>query len=342
MNIHSPQDRFDFLHSHKEVERTSKRNIKASNSFFEKASPHLAIPDPILMRIGKAGGLPFDTLSSDVVTGCLPKELACYGTCFAALSAYKAGYDFGKRIANIFDADVLQEDLSKLSPEQGYLRNGWNSDPSWDWDKAIDLASLTAAAGKLLIFISKCFRLPTDTQIDKLIKAHVEIRLSMSAFDDDAYLKHRLDFMEKFRAKGGHIIALIITTKFKDPAKSLKQDGIVDYLCRNDFLGAENSLRVNACAKILESLDVSKMAPLRDSTDMWCGRLYETQLRLPTTTSVPFSYKGLQSPFLSGNDPDFIENLFFDPVPTHADVMGGVRLKKPQQCGIGLQRTVAQ
>ncbi|TNE63508.1 MAG: hypothetical protein EP335_09550 [Alphaproteobacteria bacterium] len=337
MSIKQSRDIFDVLKSDKTTVKASRQDVKFSNSCF--AQKALAVPDPLQMRVGKAGGLPFDTLSTDVMTGCLPAELACYGTCFAAIASYKAGYDFGKRVPNIFDEAVLNADFAALPQEQGYVRNGWNSDPSWDWDKAIDLATLTHASGRIMIFISKCFNVPTDAQMQRLIDVGAEIRLSMSAFDTDAYLKHRFEFMHAFREKGGFVIALVITTRFKNPALNTRQDAIVEFLATNDFLAAENSLRVNEGARIIDSLDTTEMAKLQDSTDVWCGRLYEDKLRIPTTTSVPFSYRGLQSPFFSGNDPDFIQSLFFDPVPTRNDVMSGVPHQKPKQCGIGIERT---
>jgi hypothetical protein len=52
-------------------------------------------PDPCVIRAGRAGGLPHDSLTTDLYLGCLPPAQTCYGSCFAARTAYQRGFDFG-------------------------------------------------------------------------------------------------------------------------------------------------------------------------------------------------------------------------------------------------------
>ena len=165
----------------------------------------LKIPLPVTIRAGKAGGLPFDSLTTDLFLGCLPPSRVCYGCCFAARTAFKAGYDFGTRIANLLDSDTLSNDIARLPAFQAFLRNGWNSDPSWSWRQAGKLARLIHDHGKHIIFITKAFQPVKDAEMADLVETHAEIRVSLSAFDTKAQLKHRLRFIERYRDSGGRL-----------------------------------------------------------------------------------------------------------------------------------------
>src|SRR5215472_357697 len=137
----------------------------ASESFKHYDSDSTLIPStPQVIRAGKTGGLPFDTLTTDLFGGCLPGREICYGNCFAARAAYAAGIDFGTRVPNILDHDVLCADLERLPASQKFLRNGWNSDPSWNWRDAARLCQWIRESGRLTIFNTKNFtRLQPDT-----------------------------------------------------------------------------------------------------------------------------------------------------------------------------------
>ncbi len=50
---------------------------------FERVGSGLARPEPEVIRAGRAGGLAFDSLTTDVCVGCLPASQVCYGSCFA-------------------------------------------------------------------------------------------------------------------------------------------------------------------------------------------------------------------------------------------------------------------
>ena len=89
-----------------------------------------------LIRAGRPGGLSFDSLTTDLFLGCLPATQICYGSCFAARAAFDAGVDFARRVPNVLDEVTFTDDLERLPGDQKYLRNGWNSDPSWDWSQA--------------------------------------------------------------------------------------------------------------------------------------------------------------------------------------------------------------
>jgi hypothetical protein len=289
---------------------------------------------PQVIRAGKTGGLPFDTLTTDLFGGCLPGRDICYGNCFAARAAYAAGIDFGARVPNILDHDVLRADLERLPAEQKFLRNGWNSDPSWNWPNGVVLSQWLRESGRLTIFNTKSFtRLQPDT-IRSLVAVKAELWLCVSAFDSDAQIEHRIDSIEKYREAGGIVVPLVMTTRFSEPDLNAKQEQLVQYMVDHDLPAAENSLRFAPTSPVMAVLDRLRMKQIASTGDFWCGRLYEGVLRVPTTSSLPPSYSGLQSSYLSGNDPDFLESLFANPVYTNEEVLASPPLEKPIQAGV--------
>jgi taurine dioxygenase len=160
---------------------------------FQVYATGLARPTPVLIRAGKAGGLAFDSLTTDVVVGCLPSSHVCYGSCFAARESYRLGVDFGVRVENTLDEPLFRADLAKLPPRQRYLRNGWHSDPSWRWDLAACIATVIHDERKHTVFVTKLFRAIPPEVLPRLIAARAELRISVSALDPDAQLRHRLE-----------------------------------------------------------------------------------------------------------------------------------------------------
>ena len=291
---------------------------------------------PQVIRAGKAGGLPFDTLTTDLFGGCLPGREICYGNCFAARAAYAAGIDFSARVPNILDQAVFCADLERLPANQKFLRNGWNSDPSWNWPDAVVLSQWIRESGRLTIFNTKSFtRLQPDT-VRNLVAVKAELWLCVSAFDSDAQIEHRIDSIETFREAGGCVVPLVMTTRFSEPELNAKQEQLVQYMLDHDLPAAENSLRFAPTSPVMAVLDRTRMRQIASTGDFWSGRLYAGVLRVPTTSSLPPGYSGLQSGYLSRNDPDFLDGLFFDPVHTHEEVLAGPPLEKPLQAGVPL------
>lgn len=302
----------------------------------------LKIPNGGCIRAGRAGGLPFDSLTTDLMLGCLPATQVCYGSCFAAKGAFESGYDFGTRVPNVLNEEVLRADLAAIPATQGYLRNGWNSDASWDWPKAVRLTELIRESGHHTVFITKVFMALPDEMAARLAELGAELRVSVSAFDSKPQLRMRLKAVEQYRSVGGVAVPTIMTAAFRDEALARRQDRIVAYFCDRDFPMGENSLRFVPGSPVLDAIDHSACRPTADTKDLWSGRLY-ADLRVPTLTCVPARYAGLQSPYLSKNDPEFLESLWHESVPLHADVLSAAERPKPRQCGVALDwdRTIA-
>lgn len=262
------------------------------------------------------------------------------GTCFAAKGFWEQGIDFGIRKQNILDLQLIEKDLEALPKTQGYLRNGWNSDPSWNWEKSNELAGILRAHDKLTIFISKVFNKPSRETLLKLVSNKAEIRVSISALDNNAQLRTRLEFIQDYRKSGGIVIPILMSASYNLKELQERQDNIVNWLVKEDFLIAENSLRFPVTAAITTLVDLSKTKPVYHSNDVWSGRLYEDQAIFPTTTSIPDSYSGIPTAYSSEFDKSILPSLFIDPVKTHQEVMMYTNeLMPPAKCGIVEIRT---
>lgn len=300
-------------------------------------------PDSLVIHAGLAGGLPFNTLTTDIVSGCLPARHACYGICFAAKECWKQGIDFGTRVLNHFDSDIFKADLERLPETQGYVRNGWNSDPSWAWKQALALSRAVQKSGRLTIFITKAFTQINAKMCTDLAKSGAEIRVSISALDNHMQLTHRMQFIRNYREAGGIIVPILMSAKFKNKGLVDRQGQIVEWLQIHDLPAAENSLRFPIDAPITQMIDVSSTRRIAGSNDVWSGRLYADRLLIPTTTTVLDSYRGLDCGFLSKLNMEFVRSLFHDPVKTHEEVMESSEDQRPpRQCGVGHIRSLRE
>lgn len=302
--------------------------------------PSLKLVDPAVIRAGLLGGLPFDNLTTDFYTGCLPAKATCYGNCFAAKASYAAGIDFGSRVKNILEPEGLTRDLDAISKDCAYVRNGWNSDPSWAWDDAAKLAKLIRDSGRRPVFLTKGFKLPSPAALDELARCKSELRVCISAFDTDSQLAMRMKLINSGRDAGALAVPVLMSARFKIPGLNERQDRIVDKLLALDLPASENSIRFLPDSPVIAAIDLSACGKVSDTGDLWAGLLYRDKLRVPTLSSTSVSYPGVD-PYLSKNDPAFLDSLFADPVPTNEEVRSGVSRSKPACAGVPInwQRT---
>ncbi|GAB7142682.1 hypothetical protein LRC484719_12700 [Mycobacterium riyadhense] len=312
------------------------RRTVAESARVMRGEGALRVPDPDVVRAGRAGGLPFDSITTDLYRGCLSLAQTCYGSCFAAKAAYQNGFDFAVRVENIIDRSVLLADLSYLAATQRFLRNGWNSDASWNWPKALQLAEIIRETDRFVVFVTKCFTPIRSEVAHGLAGVGAELRVSVSAFDTPNQLRQRFDALLAYRAAGGIAIPVVMTTAFADHELNDRQDSIVDWVARHDLPGAENSLRTPTHLPVAGLLDKRHVRPLDESGDLWAGRLYGDVLPVPTTASLPADYPGLKFGHLSEIDRDWLESWRHDPVRTHEEVMSDVRFAKPKQAGVAM------
>lgn len=314
----------------------------ASRGYSQVQTHNLMVPEPVVIRAGRAGGLPFDSLSTDVVQGCLPAARVCFGHCFAASSAFDAGQNFGRRVPNRFDPAALELDLRTMPATQGFVRNGWNSDPSWSWPVAASIAELISASQRLPVLLTKCFVPPSGEEIARMVRSNVELRMTLSAFDPPATVESRLSVCERYRVAGGVAVPVLVTSQYRDPHLASYQDQLVETLILQDFPSAENSLRFRRKDAIAHAIDTALARDIAGTDEMWCGRLYPYTLPVPTITSVTDAYRGLSSSLMSDLDLDSLEAERGDPVPTSTEVLSQPPLPKPKQAGVPRRHHVYQ
>lgn len=313
-------ENFEHLMISKDISATITDLIHRSNEQYIP-SAKLKAPNSIPIRVGIAGGLPNNSITSDIVSGCLSVKQACYGTCFAAKAFWGQGIDFGIRVENTINNSLIEKDLEKLPATQRYLRNGWNSDPSWNWEKALELTKIINKKKILTIFISKAFhRIKKDT-LDSLVANNAEMRISLSALDNNTQLKNRLQFIIDYRNAGGVAIPVIMSSCYNNKELNERQEHMVNWVLDNDLPAAENSLRFPLNAPITSLVDLKQTRHIYQSNDVWSGRLFADRLLFPTTTSMPDDYYGLPAAYASKIDKRILAPLFVDPVKTHGEVM---------------------
>ncbi len=310
--------------------------VRASYQNYKGAA--LSVRAPELIRAGVRGGLPFDSLSTDVVRGCLPPGSICFGGCFAASAAFQAGEDFGRRVPNTLDHDVLAADLDNMERSQKFVRNGWNSDPSWAWPTVVEISRLMRTSGRLLVVLTRAFHPPCENQVTELIAQGAELRLSLSAFDAPGVVQRRLDLACAYRSAGGIAIPVVVTANFIADALNKFQDDIVSEINRRDLPGAENSLRFRADSIVAQELRLAEAFVENTCADRWFGRLFAVRLPVPTITSVDDSYGGIASGYQSRIDPDQLSELYCEPVPTYQELATGVVGHRPRRAGVAHRR----
>ncbi|MFD4413543.1 hypothetical protein ACFVXW_22435 [Streptomyces sp. NPDC058251] len=328
--------RRNYISADEKTEAKVRQLISRSFDSFHR-DPTLKTPNPAVIRAGRHGGLPFDSITSDLFLGCLPATQICYGNCFAARSAFEAGFDFGKRVPNILDEDIFREDLAALPINQCFLRIGWNSDASWDWDAALRMVELIAASNLHSVFVTKYFHPMSPTLLRSFASHGAELRVSISALDTPPQLQHRLDAIDAYRRAGGLAVPIVMSAPFRDEGLLTKQRAIVDHVLEHDFPAAENSLRFSPGSPMLELLNPDELGRVSSTHDLWGGRLFSDELRVPTITSVPPEYHGLESSFFSRLSTEVLTELSLEPVRTHSEVLNSDRdVDKPRQCGVSI------
>jgi len=277
--------------------------------------------------VGSRAGLPFECLSTDLYSGCLPAGAICYGNCQQALMIFGRGYDFGDRKLNSFDPDRIRSDLAALDPQQRWIRQGWSSDVSFGdeaWNRVAALASLVAESGRHFVLLTKVFKAPPREALAGLAAARAEVRVSISAFDEDGPLTQRVKFLEAYRAAGGLAVPYLMSLEFAKPELRTRQLEILEWITENDYPGGEHPLRLERTNALSEWLDPDRaFAHPKFTSQTWAGRLYPMELPLPAPPSLRPSYCGFGSGFASQVDWEQVSRAFDHGEPTFREISNG-------------------
>lgn len=286
-------------------------------------------PMPVeVVRIGKFGGLPFDFLSTDVHSGCLPISSICYGNCTQALLTLEQGYNFGDKKLNLLDIETIQHDLTQLPANQKWLRQGWASDISLSkqgWENAVILGELMNAAGKVMVILTKAFMIPSSDILLRLAQIKAEIRVSISPIDKNKTLKRRLAFITQYHELGGIAVPYLMTSVYKNDTVKRRQDSILRWIIESDLPGAEHPLRFNKSNPLVNLVNVEQsFVHPKFSHQRWFGNLYPDSLLLPAPPSLRSSYPGLNTNKSSLVDWERISRFFNQGTPSNSDLKNGI------------------
>ena len=264
-------------------------HLKEGEKCALKAMPKLKI------GCGKACGLPFDCLMTDVVSGCLSQERVCYGNCTAAEFWKQQGYNFGKKVLNDFNKEFFISCIKKLPTEQKWLRQGWISDCSFtkeSWNLTAEIASILNDYQIRLLIITKIHSVPEEDILCNLAKNKAEIRVSISALDTKEENQKRLKFLNNYRELGGISIPYLMSCKYKNETLADNQRFLVDYVIKNDFIAGEHPLRFDRQNKIIEELEENGFWHSKFPNQYWFGRIFEDipNFLLPAPTHLKENY----------------------------------------------------
>ncbi|MDV2080356.1 hypothetical protein [Marinobacter xestospongiae] len=300
--------------------RESNKKVSYSKKTL-KEMPQLKI------QCGKYGGLPFNYLMTDVVSGCLSVTRMCYGNCSAFEYWTDSGYDFGRRRVNILDLELFDESVRQLPADQKWLRQGWASDCSLSnesWELVALLAERLNQFGISLLIITKIWCYPSITVLKRLAKSKAEIRVSVSAFDSDKEIKKRLRLLEEYRDLCGISVMYIMSCIYDDNALNKNQDYLVHWTTNNDFIGAEHPLRLSFDNYALSVVSKNGFWHEKFPDQYWFGRILHNvpNFALPPPTCLTPSYS-LNSRFFSELEHSSLKT--YGNLPTFEDLKNNVK-----------------
>jgi hypothetical protein len=306
--------------------------VLKNNAIALQKSNQYLVPEPEFIRAGIHGGLPWDCQTSDVVIGCLPLEKICYGNCFAAEESTKKGIDFSARVKRILDPKLLCEDFEHISKDQKFVRNGWNSDPCWDWKTSIQVGEIARNHGKLIVYNSKLFIQPSEKHLKRLRSIGAEVRSSISALDKASVLKRKLEMIKSVQEHGINVVACVVSALYKSEVLQYNQNGVVDYLLSQGIPCSEMPLRFNRSCSVAELLDVNESFAIENTDKFWFGRLYSEKLIIPILSHTRANYSGLPLNIHK----DFVDTITENYFPAIDDLRKGHSYSMGDKLGVGL------
>lgn len=160
-------------------------------------------------------------LDIDTVKGCsdgmsVYPDGGCYGECYANKIARRLRIDFTQSILRQLHTQWHKSTLTRIMGESGlsWYRVGTTGDPSYNWRHTINILNCLRFMEMTPVIVTKCWREPTDDQIDQLRQLGVVINISVSGMDSDAELHHRLNQRDRFIQMGVRVVTRVVTCAF--------------------------------------------------------------------------------------------------------------------------------
>jgi hypothetical protein len=174
-------------------------------------------------------------LDVDTVKGCTlgmrAQEGGCYGECYANKIAERYGIDFTVSVSRkLTPANKWGVYRAVKEWPAHWYRIGTAGEPCHDWDNTLEVIEFLHDARKVAVIITKHWIPLSDDHIARLAAVSAVVNTSVSGFDTDAQLKHRVAQMDRLKAGGVRSVARVVSCEFGNTewAKAAKRKQ--DYL----------------------------------------------------------------------------------------------------------------
>jgi hypothetical protein len=115
-----------------------------------------------------------------------------------------------------------------------------------------------------------------------------------------------------------------MTSVFADDELRVRQSAILEWICHFDYPAGEHPLRLEVANPITSYLDLSSVHHHpKFPHQLWFGRIYPRELRLPAPPSLKCSYQGLPHNLASMIDWEEMEAHFEHGTPTNQQLVAG-------------------
>lgn len=159
-------------------------------------------------------------LDVDTVKGCTlgmraQPDGGCYGECYANKIAKRYGIDFTVSVSRKLTPWNKTAVFCAVRDHPNYwYRIGTAGEPCHDWDNTLEVCEYLHATSKVAVIITKHWIPLSDAQISRLSKMGAVVNTSVSGFDTDAQIRHRVAQMERLKAAGVRSITRVVTCDF--------------------------------------------------------------------------------------------------------------------------------
>jgi hypothetical protein len=149
--------------------------------------------------------------SMGCTSGMKSSEGGCYNDCYAAKSAKRYGYDFGKTVLRYFKNKKHEREIvNRISKiKMPFVRIGCSGDPSENWEHTINIIKIIAKSNKEIVIITKHWTSLTDEQLEYLTTVNICFNTSVSALDEPKLLKHRLEQYDRIKPYCKSILRIV-------------------------------------------------------------------------------------------------------------------------------------
>jgi hypothetical protein len=201
-------------------------------SFLDGAARGPRLYQPILTATENQKGV----LDVDTVKGCTLGMRArpdggCYGECYANKIAQRYGIDFRVSVSRkLTPATRLEVFRSVQNHSASWYRIGTAGEPCHDWDNTIEVCEYLSDARKTPVIITKHWIPLSDGHIRRFRAIGAVFNTSVSGFDSDAQLRHRVSQMERLKMAGLRSVARVVTAHYGTTDWAIAAKKKQDYL----------------------------------------------------------------------------------------------------------------